>query len=147
MIPTDIPLTDLLHLPTPDQFKLYLAAERDGEHPLNVYVRDREAWIAWNEWKDPNKNDWTRPYIFSFIEFLPVPDTYLFGGAFEVLDRRADGYELRELSAFSKWEGRLVCKFTRPRGLRGRSFYLENFIDQLAVHLVLPGRYVGGVPG
>lgn len=71
MIPTDIPLTDLLHLPTPDQFKLYLAAERDGEHPLDLYGRDRMTWIGWIERKDPRKNDWTRPFILSFIEFHP----------------------------------------------------------------------------
>jgi hypothetical protein len=147
MDPDEIRFTDLIPLRSPEEFKLHLATSREGEHPLNVYVRDREAWIAWNERKDPNKNDWTRPFILSFIEFLPLPGTYLFGGAFEFLARREDGYELSELSAFSKWEGRLVCKFTRPRGLRGRSFYLENLIDQLAVHLVLPERYDGGVPG
>jgi len=143
MIPTDIPLTDLLHPPTPNQFKLCLAAERDGEHPLDVYGRERMDWIRWIERKDLRKNDWTRPFILSFIEFHPTPGTYLFGGGFEVVARREDGYELRELEAFSKWEGRLICKFTRPRGMRGRSFFLENFIDQLTVHLVLPARHDG----
>ena len=139
----EIRFTDLIPLRSPQEYKFHLATCREGEHPLNVYVRDREAWIAWNERKYPHKNCWTRPFILSFIEFLPLPDTHLFGGAFEVLARRRDSYELRELSALSKWEGRLLCKFDRPRTMRGHSFYLENFIDQLVVHLVLPGRYDG----
>ena len=143
MNPKEIKLTDIFRLPTPENFKLHLANATAYEHPLNVYVRDRDTWLEWNQWRAPGKNDWTRPCILSFIEFPRIANGHLFGGAFEVVARREDGYELRELEAFSKWEGRLICKFTRPRGMRGRSFFLENFIDQLTVHLVLPARHDG----
>lgn len=143
MSTTELKLTELLTIPNPDQFKLHLSAPSEDEHPLNAYVRDRDAWHGWNRWRDPRKNDWTRPYIFSFIEFYPVAGTYLFGGAFEVLERRSDGYEIQELEEYAKWEGRLVCSFYRYQGMRGRAFYLENYLDQFTVHQVLPHRYDG----
>ncbi len=139
----EIKLTELLRLPNPQDFKLHLATPSDGEHPLDAYVRDRSDWIRCNEQRDPRKNDWTRPFILSFIEFPPVPGTHLFGGAFKVASRRDDGYELKDLDAFSKWEGRLVCTFHRCKGMRGRAFYLENFLDQFSVHQVLPKQYHG----
>ena len=139
----ELKLTELLTIPNPEQFKLHLSASSEDEHPLNAYVRDRDAWHGWNRWRDPRKNDWTRPYIFSFIEFYPVTGSYLFGGAFEVLERHSDRYEIQEIEEYAKWEGRLVCSFHRYRGMRGRAFYLENYLDQFTVHQLLPERYDG----
>src|ERR1022692_154124 len=113
---TPIKLTDIIPIPEPSSFKLHLAcATKDGLHPLDEYVEDRSNWIGWNESRG-DKNDWTRPFIFSFIDFYPVSNAYLFGGVFEVKERLADGYVIKEVDAYAKWEGRLVCRFYRYQG-------------------------------
>jgi hypothetical protein len=138
-----IKLTDVIAIPNPSAFKLHLAcANQDGVHPLNEYVEDRSSWIGWNEWRG-DKNDWTRPFIFSFIDFYPISNAYLFGGVFEVKDRLPDRYVLEEVESYSKWEGRLVCRFYRYQGLRGRAFHLEGQLDSFEVLQVLPQRYDG----
>jgi len=138
-----IKMTDLISVPNPSEYKLHLSSSsKNGTHPLNEYVIDRANWKGWNEARE-GKNDWTRKYIFSFIEFLPLDNAYLFGGVFEVKERHADHYALEEVPAFSKWEGRLVCTFHRYQGLRGRAFYLEKHLDSFDVLQILPERYSG----
>lgn len=140
---TSIKLSDIIHIDDPTQYKLHLAcANPDGVHPLNEYVADRSNWIGWNEWRG-DKNDWNRPYIFSFIDFYPISNAYLFGGVFEVKERLSDRYVIQEVESFAKWEGRLVCRFYRYQGLRGRAFLLEGQIDSFEVLQVLPERYDG----
>ncbi|MEI7728365.1 MAG: GIY-YIG nuclease family protein [Verrucomicrobiota bacterium] len=140
---TPIKLTDIFQIPEPTQYKLHLAcANQEGTHPLNEYVADRANWIAWNEWRG-DKNDWTRRYIFSFMEFYPIRDAYLFGGVFEVKERLPDRYVISEIEAYKKWEGRLICRFFRYQGLRGRAFYLEGLLDSFEVLQLLPERYDG----
>lgn len=138
-----IKLSDLFTIAEPNQYKLHLAcANQDGTHPLNEYVADKANWVGWNEWRG-DKNDWTRPFIFSFIDFYPISNAYLFGGVFAVKERLPDRYVIEEVEEFSKWEGRLVCRFYRYQGLRGRAFRLEGLIDSFEVLQVLPERYDG----
>lgn len=87
----DILLNDILAISAPEQYKLHLACRnRDGVNPLDEFVGHRKNWIGWNEWRG-RKNDWTRPHVLSFMEFYPQTNSWLFGGAFEVLERRSDG--------------------------------------------------------
>jgi len=73
-----IKLTDIIQIADPKEYKLHLAcANQDGVHPLNEYVAERANWVGWNEWRG-DKNDWTRPFIFSFIDFYPISNAYLF---------------------------------------------------------------------
>ena len=140
---TPIKLTDIIPVPNPTDFKLHLAcANTEGTHPLNEYVEDRSKWIGWNEWRG-DKNEWNRPYIFSFIHYYPLSNAYLFGGVFEIKDRLPDEYVIEEEPAYSKWEGRLVCSFFRYQGLRGRAFKLEGYLDSFEVLEILPERYDG----
>ncbi len=132
-----IKLTDLIPIEHPDQYKLHLScANEEGAHPLNEYIVDRHNWVGWNEWKG-EKNQWTRKYIFSFIEFYLISNAYLFGGVFEVRERLSNRYVLEEVSDFAKWEGRLICKFRRYQGLRGRAFNLEKLLDSFEVFQIL----------
>jgi hypothetical protein len=138
-----IKLTDVIEIPHPETFKLHLACvNSEGTHPLNEYIEDRSSWISWNEWRG-DRNDWTRPYIFSFIDFYPLSNAYLFGGVFEVKDRLPDRYVIEEVASYAKWEGRLICKFYRYQGLRGRAFNLESQLDAFEVLQVLPHQYDG----
>jgi hypothetical protein len=138
-----IKLTDLIKIDCPNQYKLHLGSRsRDCTHPLDEYVIDRNNWREWNESRG-DKNEWTRKYIFSFIEFYPISNAWLFGGVFEVKDRLPDLYVLEDVSDSEKFEGRLVCKFYRYQGLRGRAFNLENHFDSFEVLQILPEKYEG----
>jgi hypothetical protein len=138
-----IRLTDLIPIADPTQYKLHLAcANEEGDHPLDDYIINNDNWIGWNEWRG-KKDEWTRRYIFSFIEFYLISDSYLFGGVFEVMERLSDRYVINKVTAFEKWEGRLVCKFHRYQGLRGRAFFLENYLDTFEVLQILPEKYDG----
>ncbi|MFA5689708.1 MAG: hypothetical protein WC959_11275 [Kiritimatiellales bacterium] len=140
-----IKLTDILPIGNPAEYKLHLGCPNsDGVNPLNEYVKDKNNWKGWNEWQG-NKNVWTRKYIFSFIEFPSIANAYLFAGVFEVKERLPKKYILEECPEFSKWDGRLICKFYRCKGLRGRAFNLERFIDSFDVLEVLPEQYTGEI--
>src|SRR6266850_6492230 len=128
-----IKLTDIIQIPNPSEFKLHLACRNEeGTHPLNEYVSERSKWVDWCAWRG-NKNDWTRKFIFSFMEFYPISNAHLFGGVFEVKDASTDPYLIEEVEQFAKWEGRLICRFFRYQGMRGRAFYLENYLDSFEV--------------
>ncbi len=136
-------LNDILNISEPREYKLHLACQNiDFVRPLDVYVTDSADWVGWNEWRG-NKNDWTKPYVLSFMEFYPKTDSWLFGGGFQVLQRRQNGYKLSLLPRFEKYVGRLIASFHRYQGMRGRAFLLENYLDQFQVAEILPLAYTG----
>lgn len=136
-------LSEIMDIRRPNEYKLHLAiTNNDGIRPLDEYLAGKGKWEAWNEYRG-QKNDWNRPFIFSFVQFHPIRNAHLFAGVFEVIKRLPDRYELSEVSQFKKWGGRLICLFPRPKWLRGRAFNLESRIDHLEVHQLLPRRYVG----
>lgn len=138
-----IVLSDILSISAPEEYKLHLACRNpDFVHPLDEYVADPANWLGWNEWRG-RKNDWTRPRVLSFMEFYPRTDAWLFGGGFDVVERRADGYKLRPLASFEKYVGRLLASFHRYQGMRGRAFRLEPYLDQFTVAEILPHAYTG----
>ncbi|MBI2855512.1 MAG: hypothetical protein HYX93_01540, partial [Chloroflexi bacterium] len=138
-----ISLGDILPISNPKQFKLHLACRStDFVQPLDEYVADSVKWDGWNAWRG-RKNDWTRPYILSFMEFYHRRDTWLFGGAFEVLERGVNRYKLSSLSDFQKYKGRLLASFHRYQGMRGRAYFLEKYLKDFKVAEVLPHRYTG----
>ncbi|HUS91160.1 MAG TPA: hypothetical protein VM695_04885 [Phycisphaerae bacterium] len=103
-------LNDVLNISVPEQYKLHLACRGpDFVHPLDEYVADPANWVGWNEWRG-RRNDWTRPRVLSFMEFYPRTDGWLFGGGFEVMERRDDGYTLRAIAIFEKYVGRLLVQ-------------------------------------
>jgi hypothetical protein len=115
-------LNDVLRISDPTQYKLHLAGRNeDWVNPLDEYVAGRQNWIGWNEWRG-NRDDWTRPYIFSLMEFYHQSSRWLFGGVFKVLTRSADRYELETITDYEKYEGRLLLTFKRYHGMRGRAY-------------------------
>lgn len=140
-------LTDIIKIENPKKYKLHLACWNNEEQPLDVFVRNWKEWLGWNEWKG-NRNDWTRDYIFSLIDFYPKSDSWLFGGIFKVKNRLENKYDLTEDLKYKKYVGRLIISFKRYPGLRGRAFNLEKHIDRLKVSEILPDVYEGEVfPG
>ena len=139
----NIRLKDTLPISEPQEYKLHLACrDKNFVQPLDEYVIDPAKWVGWNEWRG-RRNDWTKPYVLSFMEFYHKTDTWLFGGAFAVLERRENGYKLCSLPSFEKYVGRLLASFHRYQGMRGRAYLLENYIDDFKVSEILPLPYTG----
>lgn len=137
-----IPLNDLLNIGDPENYKLHLACWNGRSQPLDKFVADPAYWLGWNEWRG-GRNDWTRARVLSFMDFYPRSDSWLFGGAFEVVERRADGYTLVPIQDFEKYVGRLLASFRRYQGMRGRAFRLEPYLDSFSVAEIFPSVYTG----
>ncbi|MDF1659140.1 MAG: GIY-YIG nuclease family protein [Verrucomicrobiales bacterium] len=139
-----IPISTIIRLENPNEFKFHAARWNKHVQPLDEYVRDKREWLNWNKWRNP-KNEFNRKYIFSLIDFYHTPDIWLFGGIFEVLDCapefHAHSYELREVEEFKALVGRL--KIFLPKPSRGRAFLLEKHFDKMEVHEILPSIYTG----
>ena len=114
-----------------------------------MYVRDKDEWLRWNTWRN-SKDEFSRKYIFSLIDFYPDNNMWLFGGIYEVVKRNevpnSHSYEIKELTKYSSYVGRLKIKLEKPS--RGRAFYLEHHLEKMKVSEVLKRPYSGAVfPG
>lgn len=147
----DINIQDIFTLEDLNKYKLHLGCYNGEEHPLDVYLRNEIDWKHWNEWRNPStyKNEWNRDFIFSLIQFYPKNNTWLFGGIFRVIDRPENSdYIIEEINTYKKYTGRLLLNFERYKGMRGRSFLLESYIDSITVNQIFEHKYVGEVfPG
>jgi len=135
--------SDIIKIDDPKKYKLHLACRNeDWVNPLDEYVSDYKNWLGWNEWRG-NRNDWTREFVFSLMEFYPRSDAWLFGGIFKVLERHEDRYKLEEVEEYRKFVGRVILSFHRYQGMRGRAYYLESYLDEFEVVEILPAPYSG----
>src|ERR1700680_4199223 len=110
MHPMNILLPQVFPALKPEQHKLHLACWNGENQPLDVFIRDRVEWDAWNTWRS-TRDDFSREFIFSLIEFYPQKDMWLFGGSYRVLSRRnvnnACSYDIEPLAEGSPFIGRL----------------------------------------
>ena len=83
---SDIAITDLIKIDNPYDFKFHAARWNGDIQPLDVYVREKKAWFGWNTWRN-SKDEFSRQYVFSLIDFYPENDTWLFGGIYKILKR------------------------------------------------------------
>lgn len=146
---TDIPVSKLIDINNPGEFKFHAARWNGESRPLDVYVRDKKEWFGWNTWRN-DKDEFSRRYIFSLIDFYPENNTWLFGGIYEVVKRnnvpQSHSYEIKELTDYSAYVGRLKIKLEKPS--RGRAFYLEHHFDNMMVSEILKQPYSGEIfPG
>lgn len=83
-----IPLTTLLPADfDPTSFKVHFAVWNQEKHPIDVLATDQEEWQGWNSWRSVN-DDFNRQFIFSVAQDKDDPSRWLFGGIWEVLERR-----------------------------------------------------------
>lgn len=122
------------------EYKVHFARWNGDTQPLDAWVRDRAEWVAWQEYR-PAKNDFNRRRILSFMSFYHEPDTWLFGGVFEVKDRLPERYVVAETEELSPFIGRLkVTSSYRDRQSRPT---LEGVFARLDVKELLPRPYSG----
>lgn len=137
-----IKIAQLLNIENPHVYKLHAARWNGTEQPLDVYVRDAAEWQNWNRYRG-ERDEFSRDYILSIIDFYLEPDTWLFGGIYKVVQRTNKNYDfsygITECTEYTPYVGRL--KIALPRPPRGRSFYLENFLDDMHVAEILPKCY------
>jgi hypothetical protein len=140
----DILLSRVCGINNPDDFKLHLACWNGLNQPLDVFVRDRKEWDGWNSWRG-RRNDFSRPFIFSLIDYYPERDIWLFGGVYRVISRRpednAHSYEIERVPEYEALKGRLKIKLKRPG--RAKAVNFEKHYDQLVVAEILPEPYSG----
>ena len=139
-------LQKVCRIPDPENFKLHLACWNKRDQPLDVFVRDRGEWDKWNAWRG-KRDDFSRPHIFSLIDYYPQKDTWLFGGIYRVLARKAvdkaHSYEIETVPEYEAFTGRLKITYKRPG--RGRALNFENHYKKLVVAEILPVPYSGEV--
>ena len=145
----EIKLSKMINLDNLYDFKLHAARYNGDVEPLDVFLTNPEDWFYWNTWRN-SRDDFSRDYIFSLINFYPEPNTWLFGGIFKVLTRSdvsdSNSYEIEEIEKYNQFVGRL--KIHLPKVPRGRAFYLENYYDSMLISEVLKEPYSGEVfPG
>lgn len=135
-----IPLSDIWPIANPTDYKVHFARWNQKAQPLEVFVRDRDEWRGWQEYR-PGRNDFNRPHILALIQFYHETDTWLFGGVYDVLDRLETRYEVALSEEGAGFIGRLkIGSPYRGRTTRGN---LENHYRDFEVLEILREPYSG----
>lgn len=135
-----IELCELINGHEIDDCKVHLASWNGKNQPLDVFVRDKEEWKGWNEYRD-GRDDFNKKYIFSLIRFYPEPDIWLFGGLYKINKRTAEGYEVDLQPKFENLVGRLKIKFKRSG--RAKSVRPDKYFPNMSVSEILREPYAG----
>ena len=100
-------LKDIWPIQNVGAYKVHFARWNGSDHPLDEWVKDRSIWKGWQEFR-PGRNEFSRPYIFSLMNFHPDGvQTWLFGGIFRLLRRHTDRYEVELTDQGKPFIGRL----------------------------------------
>lgn len=139
-----IPLSTILNIETPSNYKVHLACWNGSSQPLNVFVRDRDEWDNWNRWRS-TRDEFNRDYILSLAHFYHETNVWLFAGIYKVIERRTVkrdfSYKIERISEHIELIGRL--KIYLPRPGRIRSVKLENYYQHMFVSELLKETYTG----
>jgi hypothetical protein len=73
----------------PAQCKVHLAVWNQIEHPIDVLATSDQEWQRWNSWRGVH-NDFNREFIFSLAQDKHDGSHWLFGGIWQVLERRPE---------------------------------------------------------
>ena len=71
----------------PKTVKVHFAVWNQIKHPIDVLATNQEEWQGWNSWRSV-KDDFNRDFIFSVAQDKHDATLWLFGGIWEVLERR-----------------------------------------------------------
>ena len=141
----NIPLTTLLGDLDPATCKLHCAKYDGNAHPLDVLAGDWDEWVIWNRYR-PTNNDFNRQFIFSLAQDRQDPCRWLFGGVFEIVNRRNEpkalsyDIELRQ-DLMGPFVRRLVVGFSPPG--RAVRLNMDTHLDQMEVLAILEKPYSG----
>ncbi|WP_245427696.1 hypothetical protein [Bradyrhizobium sp. MOS003] len=127
-------LSDIWPIAAPDIYKLHFARWNGHNQPLEVWARDKAEWQGWQQYR-PVRDEFNRQKIFSLIQFYHEPDSWLFGGVFNVEERLHDRY----IVALSEEGGALVGRLKIRSSYRERATRVnfENHYPSLEVFEIL----------
>ena len=135
-----IKLADIIPIINKNDFKIHIARWNGIEQPLDVFARSREQWQGWQEYR-PKRDEFNRPYIFSIMHYYTEPDSWLFGGIWNVLKRLPDQYVVQLNDHAKGFIGRLKLRLNyRNRATR---LNMENYYDHFEVAEVLTEPFSG----
>lgn len=135
-----IRLADIWPIHEPSLYKLHFARSNGIDQPLDVFVRNREEWQGWQEFR-PRNDQFNRRYVFSVIDFYREPDIWLFGGIWEVEERLPDRYVVSLTEQGREFIGRL--KLHSPYRQRATRVNFEKRQDEFTVSEILREEYSG----
>jgi hypothetical protein len=139
-MPPPLLLSDIWPIAEPGDFKIHFARWNGQVEPLEVWARDKLEWQGWQEYR-PSRNEFSRPHVFALIQFYHEPDSWLFGGVFDIVARHADRYEVRWSELGKNLCGRLKLH-ARYKGRTTRANF-EKHYPELIVAEILPEPYAG----
>ena len=129
----------------PTEYKVHFAVWNQIKHPIDVLATSPEEWQGWNSWRSV-KNDFNRDFIFSVAQDKHDPTLWLFGGIWQVLERRAQQQAhsytvaLRE-DLMGPFIRRLWIRHKRS-GRNSRQL-MESALPAMAVASILEEPFVG----
>ncbi len=146
-------LNDLFKIPTMQQwqYKVHTAmySPYSKEHPMDVYLRDKQTFKEWNEWRGvESKDDFNQQYIIGLIRLKSNPDKWLFVGVYKVIERYSNyksteiGYQIELTNQFEEYIDKVIIDLhfhTR----HGRACKLQTYINHMSVDSILPIPYKG----
>lgn len=139
----NIKLEKYFPVSNPDEFRVHIATQSNGTEPLDVFHRDWDEWVGWNEYrKEDGKDAFPSEYIFSIIKDSKNKDRYVFGGIFKIINRFGKnpneiGYKVRLEEMYKDLIGRLIITYSRPQAKMGRSFILKNIYSDFYLSEIL----------
>ena len=135
-----IPLSEIFPIADPRQYKLHFARSNGRDQPLDVFARSRQEWQGWMEHR-PRQDMFNRQYVFSVMDYYHEAHQWLFGGIWEIRERRTDRYVVELTRQGEGLVGRLKLRFRyRHRATRVN---LENRLNGFTVSEILPEPYAG----
>ena len=137
-------LKDIWPIGSVADYKVHFGRWNGTIQPLAAWVRDPLRWVGWQEYR-PKNNAFSRPYIFSLMNFYPDGQkTWLFGGVFKILTRHEDRYEVELTDQGEPFIGRLKLRSDYSR--RATRVNFEHHYDgrySLEVMEILREPYSG----
>ena len=121
-------------------FKVHFSRWNQQHEPLDVWVNDPHEFQGWQEYR-PQRDAFNRPRIFSVVRFYHEPDTWLFTGIYDVLERLPDRYVVSLSAEGEEFIGRLKIGYPyRDRSVR---LNFENHYPLMEVAEILREPYTG----
>ena len=129
----------------PTTCKLHCAVFNGEEYPIDVLASDPLGWQGWNSWR-ADKDDFNRQFIFSLAQDRHDATLWLFGGIWEVIERRpqphAHSYDLvHRDDLMGPFVRRLYVRLSVTGRQRRRN--MESCLGQMTVSSILEEEFVG----
>lgn len=133
-------LPDIWSIGSLENYKLHFARWNRVVQPLEVWVRDRDEYQQWQEYR-PARNAFNRPFVFSLVRYYHEPDIWLFSGVFRILSRQSKRYRVELTEQGAGMIGRL--KLRSPYRNRATRVKMENHYREFEVQEILREPYSG----